>query len=95
MLGNQNLIFALEFLFEDLDSWNDSFQNQTIEHFFNELDLLHQESQSPTLYIYVCNQQIPCHFWSFKIYFSQNQNANGRDWNIQFKWEHAIRLWWC
>jgi hypothetical protein len=44
VLRNQNLIFALEFQFEDFDSWSDSFQNQTIEHFFNEFDLLHQES---------------------------------------------------
>jgi len=43
MLGNQNPIFALNFQYEGLDSSNDSFQNQIVEYFFTELDLLHQK----------------------------------------------------
>jgi hypothetical protein len=43
MLENQNPIFSLNFQYEGLDFSNDSFQNQIVEHFFNELDLLHQK----------------------------------------------------
>jgi len=43
MLGNQNPIFALNFQYKGLDSSNDNFWNQIVEHFFSELDLLHQK----------------------------------------------------
>jgi hypothetical protein len=57
MLGNQNPILALNFQYEGLDSSNHSFQNQIVERFFSELDLLHQKPYHPlSLLLFVINK---------------------------------------
>ncbi len=96
MLGNQCPIFPLDFEFEGLDSWNYSFQNQTPIKNLSELDLLHQEPQSLTLFVSICNldNKFLIIFGVFEN-FPQNQNADDKDWNIQFEWRLVARLWWC